>query len=45
MTYNYSKWQNILKIDPLTDDYPALSGYHYALNDPITSTVRMIIHI
>jgi RHS repeat-associated protein len=24
-----------VEIDPLTDDYPMLSGYHYALNDPI----------
>ena len=26
-----------VQIDPLTDDYPALSSYHYALNDPITN--------
>jgi RHS repeat-associated protein len=26
-----------VQVDPLTDDYPALSGYHYALNDPITN--------
>ncbi len=26
-----------VQIDPLTDDYPMLSGYHYALNDPITN--------
>jgi RHS repeat-associated protein len=24
-----------VEIDPLTDDYPMLSGYHYGLNDPI----------
>ncbi|MEI6584020.1 MAG: RHS repeat-associated core domain-containing protein [Chitinophagia bacterium] len=26
-----------IEIDPLTDDYTLLSGYHYALNDPVSN--------